>query len=97
MTTTNTNTDRVNSLSDYIHNGVYIMSSGKFELEPIFAPYYWFAGLDGFADHDDGTMYTFKFTRDCDGFAMWPELRKWLGRCRTLRLRESEPGFVHCF
>ena len=78
-----------------------IVSPGKFEGEPIFAPHFWNVALAGFADSDDGSVFTFKFGRKesatVDDFAVWPELKTWLGRSRTLRMREDDQGFVHCF
>jgi len=81
-----------------------ITDPGKFEGEPIFAPYYWAMGLEGFADSDDGRVYTFKFAhsvntgrKQCSEFDDWPELKKWLGRKRTLKLHEDSVGFVHCY
>ena len=38
-----------------------ITQPGKFEGEPVFAPYYWGIAMEGFADSDDGRVYTFKF------------------------------------
>lgn len=84
------------TLENYQHDGKRITSPGKFEGEPIFAPAYWQLGLEGFADHDDGKTYTFKFTNGCDDFKVWPELKQWLGRKRTLRIYEGETGFVFC-
>ena len=79
-----------------IENG-RITSPGKFEGEPIFAPYFWNLGLEGFADNDDGSVYRFKITKDDESNPYWPELKAWLGTKRTLRLREDSQGFVHCF
>ena len=74
-----------------------IISPGKFDGEPVFAPHFWDAGLSGCADSDNGTVLTFRVKRDDPEHAEFPELRKWLGRSRTLRLREDDQGFVHCF
>lgn len=72
-----------------------ITSPGKFEGEPVFAPHFWDMGLQGFADSDDGQVYKFKITpKDREE---WPQLDAWLGRKRTLSLREDDQGFVHCF
>jgi hypothetical protein len=90
------NATRSASLDGYAHDGNRITSPGKFEGEPIFAPHYWNIALEGFADADNGTAYTFKFTNDQDDFALWPELRQWLGRKRTLVLIEDDQGFIHC-
>lgn len=38
---------RAKSLSGYSTDGTKITSPGKFEGEPIFAPYYWNLGLEG--------------------------------------------------
>lgn len=73
-----------------------IVSPGKFEGEPIFAPYYWQIGLEGFADSDNGTVYGFRFKNSDADFALWPELKRWLGRKRSLKLIASDAGFVYC-
>lgn len=82
---------------DYTNDGTRITQPGKFEGEPVFAPYFWGIGLEGFSDGDDGQTYTFKFKRGDAEFANWPTLKTWLGRKRTLRLREDSQGFVHCY
>lgn len=74
-----------------------IVSPGKFEGEPIFAPYYWDIGLSGFADSDNGKVYGFRFTNSGDDFKLWPELKEWLGRKRSMKLWEDSQGFVHCY
>ena len=74
-----------------------IVSPGKFEGEPIFAPHFWECGLDGFADSDNGTVYTFRILRDAPEHQEFPELKTWLGRKRTIRMREDRQGFVHTF
>lgn len=84
---------------EYANDGKRITQPGKFEGEPVFAPHYWDIGLEGFADADDGRVYTFKFTRaelDKPETAFGPELKAWLGRKRTLKLWEDSVGFVHC-
>lgn len=89
-----------NSACEYDNDGERITAPGKFEGEPIFAPHYWDMGLQGFSDGDDGKVYTFKFTKQelvNGGAKFGPEIQRWLGRKRTLRLREDEQGFVHCF
>lgn len=70
-----------------------IVSPGKFEGEPIFAPYYWNAVLDGLADDDDGETWTFDLTSD--DHVMWPELKEqnWGD---VLMLSTDEQGFVRC-
>jgi hypothetical protein len=77
-----------------------INDPGKFEGEPIFAPYFWDLGLSGFADSDNGSVYGFRFSfgseQDKQLLADWPELKQWLGRKRSLKLYEDSQGFVHC-
>jgi len=85
---------------EYANDGKRITAPGKFEGEPIFAPYYWDVALQGFADSDDGTTYTFKFAFNSAVDSAAPfrsELQAWLGRKRTLRMREDSQGFIHCF
>jgi hypothetical protein len=51
------------------------------------------------ADRDNGEVFTFRFafnTTDAD-IAFKSELLRWLGKKRTLNLREDSQGFVHCF
>jgi hypothetical protein len=83
---------------EYAHDPVTgrITSPGKFESEPIFAPYYWQMGLEGFSDSDNGNAYGFRFKANDPDFALWPELKQWLGRKRTMKLIESDTGFVFC-
>lgn len=73
-----------------------IASPGKFEGEPIFAPHFWQMGLEGFADSDDGRVYGFRLKNGDPEFREFPELKKWLGRKRSLKLFEDSQGFVHC-
>ena len=76
-----------------------IISPGKFEGEPVFAPYFWDIGLEGFADSDDGKVYGFRLKlngQDKDN-PFRAELKRWLGRKRSLKLVEDSQGFVHCF
>lgn len=96
---------RINTKCEYDNDGERITSPGKFEGEPIFAPYYWDLAMQGFADSDNGTVAVFHFTKAQFGskdpqnvdvkFAA--ELQAWLGRKRTLRMQEDSQGFVHCF
>lgn len=74
-----------------------ITSSGKFEGEPIFAPHFWEVGLSGFADFDDGRTYGFRIGKADSEHKEFPELKRWLGRRRTLRLTDDDCGFVRCF
>jgi hypothetical protein len=84
-------------LAEYAHKDGRITSPGKFEGEPVFAPYYWSLGLEGFANSDDGSVYHFRFKTSDPDYTLWPELQAWLGRKRTLKLREDDQGFVRCF
>lgn len=84
-------------LAEYQHENERITSPGKFEGEPVFAPHFWNIGLEGFADEDNGKVYLFKFKTTDAEMQAWPELKKWLGRKRTLRLVENDQGFVHCY
>lgn len=86
---------------EYRNNGERITAPGKFEGEPVFAPYFWGLALEGFSDSDDGKVFSFKFdfktAQDQALLADWPTLKPWLGRKRTLKLWEDERGFVRCF
>jgi hypothetical protein len=85
--------------TEYQNDGKRITQPGKFEGEPIFAPHYWDMALDGCADEDDGETFTFRFSfarTDADA-PFRKELQEWLGRKRTLKMREDSQGFVHCF
>jgi hypothetical protein len=84
---------------DYDNDGERITAPGKFEGEPIFAPYYWGLCLQGFADDDDRGVFKVYFT---SAELSNPEtkfaarLKSFLGRKRTLHLWEDSQGFVHC-
>lgn len=82
---------------EYANDGERITQPGKFEGEPVFAPALWSLGLDGFADSDDGKIYTFRINKDDKLHTEYPTLKKWLGRKRVVRLQEDSCGFVHCF
>ena len=88
---------RNETLQNYNVRDGRICSLGKFEGEPIFAPHFWQCGLEGCADADNGTVYTFHVLRDAPERKEFPELNKWLGRRRALRLAEDGQGFVRCF
>jgi len=81
-------------------NNGRITNPGKFEGEPIFAPHFWNLALEGFADSDNGRSYSFRFSfsapEDKKLATDWPELKRWLGRKRSLKLVEDSQGFVHC-
>jgi hypothetical protein len=66
-----------------------IRSPGKFEGEPVWAPYFWEMLLDGIADEeDDGEVVTFHVT-DADR-AEFPELAE----IAVIRMWERQDGFV---
>lgn len=86
---------------EYTNNGERITAPGKFEGEPVFAPYFWSLALEGFADSDNGTIFRFRFAfgksdEDKRLAKEWPSLKRWLGRKRTLTLFEDSQGFVYC-
>lgn len=87
---------RVRNENGYDSSG-RITDPGKFEGKPIFVPYYWDMGLQGFADADNGSVYSFRFKAGDPDYELWPELKRWLGRKRSLKLQEDSQGFVHCF
>ncbi len=66
-----------------------IQSPGKFEGEMLYVPAYWAAGLEGFADEDDGEVYVFEL--GAEDKKEFPEL----GGKRKLKLAESDVGFVY--
>ena len=62
---------------------------GKFEGAPPYALYFWYIGLEGFADRDNAdNSYGFDVTM-LDK-QLFPELKK----RRTVNLRETDQGFV---
>lgn len=76
--------------------GSTIISPGKFQNEPVYAPDFWELGLAGAADeieekNDDAAVFVFHI--DASDVQRWPELRD----VRKLRLVESGDGFVHVF
>ena len=91
---------------DYANDGERITQPGKFEGEPVFTPYFWNLGLEGFADRDDGHCYHFRFSftrkdspthaEDLKILEKFPTLKKWLGRKRSLKIVEDSSGFVRC-
>lgn len=89
----------MNQQCEYKNDGQRITQPGKFEGEPVFVPYLWSLGLEGFSDEDTGTEYRFKFTAKdlADPKLFWAkEIKQWLGRKRRIRLYEDSQGFVHC-
>lgn len=66
-----------------------IRSPGKFEGEPVYAPFFWDLGLQGFATEDDGDTFWFRIEPgDVD---LWPEL----AGVQWLALTEDSQGFVY--
>lgn len=82
---------------EYANDGARITQPGKFEGEPVFAPYFWQLAMEGFADGDHGRVVKFRVGAKDKEHDDFPTLRAWLGRKRTLCLREDGNGFVHCF
>lgn len=77
-------------LKDYkVGPGGRIQSPGKFEGEMLYVPAFWEAGLEGMADSDNGSIFTFRLTPDDK--KEYPEL----GKKRTLKLGEDGNGFVY--
>ena len=73
-----------------IRDGI-IRSPGKFEGEPMYAPYFYDALLNGFADEDEDGVATFIITdEDRKLFPM-------LAEAKSVRLWESEQGFIHTY
>jgi hypothetical protein len=87
------------SVCEYANDGRRITQPGKFEGEPVFAPYFWDLGLQGFSDSDDGKVFTFRlaFNGTDKDIPFKVQLREWLGCSRTLKMYEDDQGFVHCF
>lgn len=61
---------------------------GKFESTAPYAQYFWEMAMEGFADRDDGVVLGFDVTDEDK--ALFPELK----RRRTVRLRETDQGFI---
>lgn len=73
-----------------------IRSSGKFELEPLYAPAFWEASGDGSAEElawpdDDSVTYLVEITPD--DLREWPEIG---AKVFALALNEDGQGFVSC-
>ena len=66
-----------------------ITSPGKFEGEMIYVPHFWYIGLDGFADRDNGKVFGFDIS--ADDRSEFPELGS---KRRTVKLMERDDGFV---
>jgi len=73
-----------------------ITSPGKFEGEPIFAPALWVAALEGFSDRDDGRSFFFSIPKSDPMRKEFPEMNRWLGRKRSVRLFQNDQGFIFC-
>lgn len=72
----------------YPTNPIVICSPGKFEGEPVWAPYFYEAMLNGESDPVNGVDY---FELTAEDKAEFPELADSFG----IALEESEQGFVH--
>lgn len=89
--------DAMTAKCEYQNDGRRITAPGKFEGEPVFAPYYWDLALQGLADADNGKVFKFRFDgKDGKDTPFAAELKAWLGRRRVLCMREDNQGFVHC-
>lgn len=82
---------------DYKVIGSTIISPGKFEGGPVYAPHFYDLGLNGCADEEESTENddnpAFVFFLDASDVERWPELRG----VRKLRLVIDGNGFVHTF
>lgn len=76
-----------------IENGL-IRNPGKFELQPLWVPALWDIAMEGFADSDDGETYGFTITKEDALRVEFPELNAWLGRRRTVKLVQTDQGFI---
>jgi hypothetical protein len=76
---------------DYRVEGGIIRSPGKFESEPVFAPYFWDVLMNGGADDDvDGIAV---FAVNADDIREFPELEG----TASVRIPENDQGFVSCW
>lgn len=66
-----------------------IRSPGKFEGEPVYAPYFWDAFLNGMQDEDDGEFLLFNVTDE--DRVEFPELQG----VSQVSLGEDSQGFVY--
>lgn len=84
---------------DYPNDKGRITAPGRFEGQPIFAPYFWNMALDGMADADDGYVFTFRLHKSDPEVADCPALKDWLGRKHycLLRISQDANGFIRCF
>jgi hypothetical protein len=94
---------RQDIIAAYAHDANKIIRTpGKFEGEPIYAPYFWDCCLQGmFAEDVNGVFF---MPLDASDHAMWPELylNTWDGQhdptsqpVYGIALEESEQGFVY--
>ncbi len=84
-------TDSRTVASEYDTENGIIRSPGKFESEPVYAPYFYDSLLNGFADEDENGVATFIVTdEDRKLFPM-------LAGTKSVRLWESDQGFVHTY
>ena len=79
-------------MRDYeVRDGV-ICSPGKFEGEPLYAPAFWDAVLNGMAEELEGEgVLIARYFPSVDDRKEWPEL----GDAAVLYLYEDSQGFVH--
>lgn len=89
---------RADIASSYtIDRNSIIRDPGKFEGEMIYAPYYYDASMDGFAEQlaslEDSSEYACLVKIDDSDRAQFPELS---AASKFILLRESDQGFVFC-
>ena len=86
---TSNQTEKHETLDGYdVHDGI-IRSPGKFEGEAQYAPYFYDALLNGFADTDEGDVATFEVNDD--DRKLFPELAD----VQNVYLWESDQGFIY--
>jgi len=74
-----------------VENG-RITSPGKFESQPVYAPYYYDIYLNGFADGDDGEVLLFGVTPD--DRTIFPEIPR---NKRVIHMVIDDAGFVNVY
>ena len=68
----------------------HVVSKGKFEGEPVWAPYFWQLALDGAADWESEDLDKYQFAVTQDHKAIWPEL----SRAKTVFIAEMDDGDI---
>lgn len=82
-------------LRDYaVDSHGLITTPGKFEREWIFAPYFWSAGMEGFADEDIDGVWFFDVSEE--DRRLFPEIDAIAGiECAVISISENDQGFVN--